>query len=182
VSTQRFAGVLVIAGLVFAAGASVVFPSEYYMAETQAARQAITAWAASNWLWIASGVVTSIGLLLIAVRGRDFLARAGAGLFAVGSMFWAAYAYLRMQDASVSSESLWMEGVFALLATLGLGLLGIAFLRSDFPKWVAYVNVGYAILFVLVFLLMGTKMFEVFPPQVIFLVSLFTGIVAVRRG
>jgi len=97
-------------------------------------------------------------------------------------MFWAAYAYLRMQDASVSSESLWMEGVFALLATLGLGLLGIAFLRSDFPKWVAYVNVGYAILFVLVFLLMGTKMFEVFPPQVIFLVSLFTGIVAVRRG
>jgi len=47
---------------------------------------------------------------------------------------------------------------------------------------VGYVNVGYAILFTLVFLFFRTQMYAFFPPKVIYLVALFTGIVAAIRG
>jgi hypothetical protein len=184
---QRLAGLLIIAGLVFAIAGSIVFPGEYYMAESEAERQAIldanqSGWVATNWLWVAAGVVTAVGLLLFALQYREPLSIAGAGLFVVGSVFWVRYAYLRSLDASVTTEGLWMEVVFAWLATVGLALMGIAFLRGELPNWVGYVNVGYGILFLLVFVLFRAQIYEFFPPQVIFLVATFTGIVAIRRG
>jgi hypothetical protein len=157
------------------------------MVETEAERQSIldanqTGWIATNWLWVAASVATATGLLLFALQYRDPLSIAGAGLFIVGSAFWVRYAYLRSLDASVTTEGLWMEVVFALLATAGLALMGAAFLRGDFPNWVGYINLGYAVLFVLVFIIFRAQMYEFFPPQVIFLVATFTGIVAIRRG
>jgi hypothetical protein len=186
-STQRLGGVLIITGLIFAIVASMVFPSEYYTAKDQGARQAImnanrSGWIATNWLWIAASIVTTIGLFLIALRDRSLLSMAGMGLFSIGSAFWIVYLYLRSLDVSVSDNSLWMEAVFAWLDTVGLALLGIAFLCSDFSNWVGYVNIGYGILFMLVFLLFRTQMYEFFPPQVIYMVALFTSIVVVRRG
>ena len=187
VSKQRVAGILIIAGLVFAIAGSILFPVEYYTTEDQAERQAIldanqSGWVATNWLWVAAGVATAVGLLLFALQDRDPLSIAGAGLFVVGSVFWVRYAYLRSLDASVTTEGLWMEVVFAWLATVGLALMGIAFLRSEFPNWVGYVNVGYATLFVVAFVLFRSQMYEFFPPQAIYLVASFTGIVAIRRG
>ncbi len=184
---QRAAGILVIAGLVFAIAGSVVFPAEYYMAESEAERQSIldanqSGWVATNWLWVAAGVVTAVGLLLFAQQNRDPLSLAGAGLFAVGSAFWIRYAYLRSLDASVTTEGLWMEVVFAWLATVGLALMGVALLRGEFPNWVGYVNMGYAILFALIFLLFRARMYEFFPPQAIYVVAFFTGIVSIQRG
>jgi hypothetical protein len=186
-SQQRVAGILVIAGLVFAIAGSIVFPSEYYLAESETERQSIldanqTGWVATNWIWVAAGVVTAAGLLLFALQDRDLISMAGAGLFVVGSAFWVRYAYLRSLDASVTTEGLWMEVVFAWLATVGLALMGIAFLRNEFPNWVGYVNVGYAILFILLFILFRAQMYEFFPPQAIYLVASVTGIVAFRRG
>jgi hypothetical protein len=157
------------------------------MVESEAERQSIldgnqTGWVVTNWLWVAAGVVTAVGLLLFALQYRDRLSIAGAALFVIGSAFWVRYAYLRSLDAGVTTEGLWMEVVFAWLATTGLALMGVAFLRGDFPNWVGYINVGYAILFVLVFILFRTQMYELFPPQVIYLVASFTGIMAIRRG
>jgi hypothetical protein len=185
--TQRWAGILIIVGLVLVIAASIVFPSEYYTAEDEEARQAIldanqSGWIATNWLWIVAGVVTAAGLVLITLRDRELLSMAGAGLFAVGSVFWVLYLYLRSLDSSVTYDRLWMEAAFAWLTAGGLALLGIAFLRGAFPNWVGYVNVGYAILLTLVFLFFGTQMYLFFAPQVVYLVALFTGIVAAIRG
>jgi hypothetical protein len=187
VSWQRVSGFLVVAGLVLAIAGSFVFPSEYYMAESEARRQAILdanqkSWVTTNWLWVATGVVTAIGLLLFALISRDRMSIAGTLLFFAGSVFWVRYAYLRMLDASVTVEGLWMEAVFAWLATMGLALMGIAFLRGEFPNWVGYTNLGYAILFVSIFIIFRARMYEFFPPQVIYLVAVFTGVEAIRRG
>lgn len=186
-STQRLGGVLIISGLILAIVASMVFPFEYYTAEDQGARQTImnanqSGWIATNWLWIAASLITTIGLFLIVLRDRSLLSMAGVGLFSIGSAFWIVYLYLRSLDASVSDNSLWMEAIFAWLDTVGLALLGIAFLRGDFSNLAGYINLGYGILFVLVFLIFRTQMYEFFPPQVIYMTTLFTSIVAVRRG
>jgi hypothetical protein len=187
VSRQKVSGILVVAGLILAIAASIVFPAEYYMAESETERQSIldanqTGWVVTNWLWVAAGVVTSVGLLLFALQYRDPISMVGAGFFVIGSAFWVRYAYLRIFDASVTIDGLWMEVVFAWMTTIGLGLMGIAFVRGEFPNWVGYVNVGYAILFVLTFILFRARMYEFFAPQIIYLVASFTGIVSIRRG
>ena len=119
-TAQRLAGVLIILGILLALVASVVFPGDYYRAKSDEARQAIldanrSAWLATNWLWIAATAATASGLALIAQRNRDWLSYTGAGLFAVGSLFWVAYLYLRWLNPSIATDRLWMEGVFASL-------------------------------------------------------------------
>src|SRR2546426_5683186 len=174
-TAQRLAGVLIILGILLALVASVVFPGDYYRAKSDEARQAIldanrSAWLATNWLWIAATAATASGLALIAQRNRDWLSYTGAGLFAVGSLFWVAYLYLRWLNPSIATDRLWMEGVFASLTAGGLALLGIAFIRGAFPRWVGFVNLGYGILFLLLFLPFRSRMIASFPPQVVYLI------------
>lgn len=186
-SWQRGSGFLLTAGLVLTIAASIVFPSEYYMAKSEAARQSIldanqAGWVATNWLWAAAGVVTAAGMLLFAWLDRDRMSLVAAVLFLAGSAFWVGHACMRSLDPSVSTQGLWMEASFSWLATAGLALMGAAFLRGEFPNWVGYANLGYGILFLSLFILFGPRLYEFFPPQVIYLVAAFTGIEAIRRG
>lgn len=186
-SAGRVAGILILVGLVLALAPAAVFPMEYYAATDQATRAAIlsahrSGWVAANWMWLVGSVATTAGLLLIALRDRSLLSMAGAALFVIGNAYWITHLYLRSLDASVQISGLWMEAVFAWLATVGLVLMGIALLRSDFPSWVGYVNIGYGVLFMLAFLAFGTGMYDFFPPQVIYLVALFAGVIALKRG
>ena len=164
-SRRRVGGVLVIIGPLLAIAATLAFPM---------------AWVVSNWLWIVSGIVMAAGLLVVSLSDRSLLSIAGAGVLAVGVGFWVAYAYQRSLDPGFSAEGLWMEGVFAWLSAVGLALMGVGFLRSGFAKWVAYVNVGYALLFVVAFILVGSALYDSFPPQIVYVVSLATGIVALK--
>jgi hypothetical protein len=186
--TQQLAGWLFVAGFVLVIAASVVFPFTFYTAEDEQARQAILdanrgGWIATNALFIASALLTALAVALVARAGRQAPALAGAGLFAVGSAFWVAYAYLRIGDASLSQSLLWMEEALGWLSAGGLLLLGLAYLPAGLPAWIGYVNAGYAALFVLAFILMGEQPFMAnFAPQLPFLLAQFTGVAAIRHN
>ena len=137
-------------------------------------------WVTANWFWIASGVASAAGILLIALALRGTLALAGAALFVIGSAFWVIHAYLRSLDPDFSTEGLWMEAVFGWLTMSALALLGMVFLQGGLPKWVAFVNLGYALLFLLAFLNFRSQFFEFFPPQGVFLISLPMGVAALK--
>ena len=186
-ATQRLAGYLIVLALLLAIAASIVFPVSYYMVRDEAEREAILAanrsgWVTASWLWIAGGVAAAAGVLLVALTLRGALALVGASVFVVGCAFWVIYAYLRSLDPEFSTEGLWMEAAFGWLTMAALALLGIGFLRTDLPKWVAFVNLGYALLFLVAFLLLRAQMYDFFPPQCVFLVSLPTGIVALKSS
>lgn len=185
-STYRLAGLLIIAGLALALIASFVFPPAYYMAEDPAERAQILSanragWVASCWLYVAAGIASAAGILLIARRVGSILAVLGGVAFALGAAFWAVYAARRAFEPEFAQTGLWMESVFAWLAADGLVLLGVAFLRSDWPRWVGYVSVGYGVAFGLAGLLAGSRVIDFFPPQLPFLVACAAGVSALRR-
>lgn len=183
--TQRLAGLLIILGFLLAIGASIVFPVSYYMAQTESEREAIldanrSSWAAASWLWIAAGAAAAAGMLLVALTLRGPLALVAGGFYVVGCAFWAIYAYLRSLEPAFSREGLWMEAVFGWLTMAALALLGVAFLRADLPRWVAFADLGYGVLFLAAFLILRGQMYDFFPPQGVFLIGLPTGIVALK--
>ena len=185
--TKRLGGLLIVLALLMAVTASIAFPVSYFTAQDEAEREGILAanrsgWVTASWLWIAGGVAAAAGVLLVALSLRGPLALAGAGLFATGCVFWVIYAYLRSLDPVFSDEGLWMEAVFAWLTMAALASLGIVFLRTDLPKWVAIVNLGYALLFLLAFLLLQSQLYNFFPPQGVFVVSLPMGVVALKAS
>jgi hypothetical protein len=185
--TQRLGGLLIILGLLLVIVASLVFPVSYFTAQYESERAAIlaanrTGWAVANWLWIAGGAAAAAGMLLVALTLRRPLALAGLGLYVIGCAFWVIYAYIRLLEPSFSSEGLWMEAAFGWLTMVALALLGIVFLRTGLPKWVAFVNLGYAALFLVAFVLLRAQMYDYFPPQGVFLVSLPAGAVALKSN
>jgi hypothetical protein len=180
---QRLAGFLIVLALLLAVAASITFPVSYYAARDQAEREAIlasnhSAWVTANWMWISSGLAAAAGVSLVAFSLRRPLAVVGAGLFIAGSAFWVIYGYLRSLDPAFSDEGLWMEAIFGWLTMAALATLGIVFLTTGLHRRVGFVNLGYALLFLVAFLVLRSQMFEFFPPQVVFLVSLPMGIVA----
>lgn len=186
-STKRLAGILITAGFALVIAASLVFPSKYYTAADEAARQEIlnrhqVGWMASNWLWIVASVLAAAGVILLPLGEKDGWSMVGAGLFLVATVFWVIYLYRRSLNASVTYGGGWMELAFAWLSTGGLLLLGISFLRGGFPNWVGYVNIGYAVLLMLALALFHEQVYASFPPQVVYLIALFGGIAAAIRG
>lgn len=182
---QQWAGVLIIAGFVLVIGSSLVFPGTYYMAETEAERQAIWethqgGWIATNWLWIAASAVTAGGLTLLAVSHRETLSLIGAGVFGLGTVNWLIYLYRRLLDSGMTYAGPGLEVLFVWLAAGALILFGIAFLRGDFPNWVGYVHLAFGGLFLIGMVFFPSQMYSSFPPQAIYLVVLMTGIAAMR--
>jgi hypothetical protein len=186
-ATHRPGGFLIVLALFLAIAASITFPVSYYMARDEAAREAILAsnrsgWVMASWLWIASGVTAAAGVLLVALSLPGKLALAGAGVFAIGCLFWVIYAYLRSLDPEFSDTGLWMEATFGWLTMAGFAMLGIVFLRSGLFRWAAIIHLGYALLFLIAFLLLRNQMYDFFPPQSVFLVGLPMGILALKSN
>jgi hypothetical protein len=84
-------------------------------------------------------------------------------------------AYLERDSVQGSALSIFFQG-YAWLTILGYVLYGLVFLRSDFPRWLAYLTLGYTTVILIVALLVST-----FAVEFLFLLPLVIGIVLSLR-
>lgn len=84
-------------------------------------------------------------------------------------------AYLERNSAQGSPLLIYEQG-YAWLTILGYLLYGLVFLRSDFPRWLAYFTLGYTTVILVVAIFVST-----FAVEFLFLLPLVIGIVLLLR-
>jgi hypothetical protein len=149
-----------------------------------AIQKAPQAWVISQALFSigALGVALGVGLAAFSLKDRQttpwlFIA---AALLAGGAVLWSWHVYLRAMDpAAFVSASLpgWQFPLYTLLTISAFLVAGIALRRLGFPTWSAWVLIGGAVLFLVLYII-----FKDLPPFVHYLLGLVLGLVLFRAG
>jgi hypothetical protein len=189
---QSASGLAMVIGFVIVVIASSVGPGKVYAERDPAARLEIIAqergrWVSSNVLFALGGLVTALGLVLLASHSRSgeggSLAAAAAMAYGLGSVAWAIYLAQRTIDPG---SYLYTEPMPAFLAAfgalplVGLGLFGLAWLRLGVVSWLGYLTAAGAALIALGWVLFPAQFYASFPPQLLYLFTLIGGIALVR--
>lgn len=184
--SNRLAGIVLILGAVLVIIASSLPPRIYQASSGQDRLRMIAdrrqAWIVSNALLALGGVVTAAGLALLSLHLRQqvspWLNATAVGAAVLGGVFFATYVLARMVDPEPYFATYtipWQAWAFFWLTELALALYAVAFLGSDFPNWLTYVSFA-----VVGGMAIGAWVIpESLPPQILHLLSLIVGIVAV---
>jgi hypothetical protein len=154
-----------IAGILFSIGAFVAILGEFrpiifnvfgasagnLQLQAQYIENDPAGWAVAHLLMGAGSLIAAFGVVLFARqvqslsqnRNVRIISNVSAGMALVGALFWALVAYNRV--ASTPQEVVanmgaanWMEWAYFLITEIALILVGFVLLRTDYPKWLAW--------------------------------------------
>ena len=188
-NNEQLPAILLILGFVSVLIASSVGPPRLYQEpsvdrQLELVAEYRTAWIVSNVFFGLAGLVTTIGFVLFSLQLRGsgivWLASIGAIAYAFGTLAYAIFLYRR----TVNPSQLFTNYTFSpltifLIASLMIGLLlmGVVLLQVGYPGWLGIGTVVGMVLIGGTAVFFPTQFFKSFPPQVLFLFTLMTGIV-----
>jgi hypothetical protein len=187
-NSQKVVGWLLVAGsLLFLAGSFSPVSRVYAEATADRKLEIILAsgggWALSQILFSMGAIVIAAGVTLAAYLARDrtisLLLRLSAAVLTAGAVLMTWHAYVRALDPRGFAHGtlpMWDFIVYSLFTQVGLALLGIALVRSGFPRWVGRTATSGAVLFFLLMIIFGDM-----PPLVYYFLTLLAGIMFVRQ-
>lgn len=187
----QLTGVLLIVGSALFLFSAFAMPgvSRIYMESSAAGRIQIvqtypSTWILHNILFLLGSTITAVALvqltsLLPNHNGKLWL-WLGALFILLAVIPWDWHLMLRLIHPEAFARNalpIWLFPTFTLLTLSGLGMLGMGFLDTPLPIWLAWVHIGGAVLLVLLF-----GVFRDMPPFVYYLFTLTTGILCLQKG
>jgi hypothetical protein len=189
---QKLAGITMFVGFVLVMIASLIAPNEVYSAPDSQTRLEIIAqnrsrWQATNLIWVVGSLVTAVGLLFLTLglqrQQSPWIPYIATSVFAIGSIAWAIYLYQRIGDPAdnlYTTPPPSLSMVFAWATIAGLALFGVAFIQGIYPNWLGYTLLVAMGLLVVGLVFFFERIYDSFPPQFFYLLTLIMGIVALR--
>jgi hypothetical protein len=186
VDLQLSAGILLITGILFLIIGGVVAPPGIYREQDLEVRLRIidnhqSRWTTNNILGALGVLATAAGFLTLSIHLWDTQTRAlvlaGAVMFVAAAVSMSIQSYLRASNPAVylAGVSL-LEYAWIGLTMAGVLTYGILFIQADYPAWLGYLSIGGAAL-----LAIGTVLINFAVGEVVYLVTLVTGIVLLFR-
>ncbi len=152
---SRVAAVLIVAGFVLFAAASVLVPSGLYREPDHAARLSMID--AQFGRFLAAQVLFALGmaapaagfaLLSLRVSGPAWTSPLAAVAIVIGALAGIAFVSLQTVDPQrfwLDGQALWLSAVAVGLTLPAVALYGVLLLQSNAPAWMGYLLVGYAV-------------------------------------
>ncbi|HZD57128.1 MAG TPA: hypothetical protein VE136_10420 [Anaerolineales bacterium] len=189
----QIAGVVLIVGLVLVLVAAFAGPPRLYQDPDSDNRLQIIAdypgrWLASNLFFILAGVVTAVGLGLFSLHLRASISGWITGLAAAGYTLGTIAWMVLMAGRAVNPEPYFRNYTFSPLTVallwlilVGLLLYGVAFLQAGYPGWLGFGTIAGTGLIGAAALFFPNQFYASFPPQILYLFTLVSGIVMLRQ-
>jgi hypothetical protein len=188
---QRLAGIfLTVGSILWLYGAFTPISNRFFLEPDPQKRLEIieadpTAWTINNVLWGVGAVVAAVGLVLFArhiQRTQDaglssaaHLAASAAGVAAVIAAIGNYRGADRPPEEWVLDTSVpWTAYACIVLTQVALLIAGWVLLRAGYPRWI-----GWTVLILTVLTLIVLALVRSFPPLLLYLITLFMGIVLV---
>lgn len=188
IGLQRVSAIVIFLGAVLfmiAAALPVsfrVFPEPSPVRKLESIEASPTTWSVAQVLFALGATLTVVGIALLAHHFRDraiaWILQASVGLLLPGVLLWIWHCYGRAVDPTAfaaGSLPMWPVVLYFILTEAGLGVYGVALLRSGLPPWVGWMVIGSM---ALVFLL--TLIYRDMVPAVYYLVTLPTAVMLYR--
>lgn len=180
--------VIIVGSLIFLVAAFSPISRVFGMPSSEAKWQLLStsriAWAFSQVLFAAGGIVTAVGIVLAAVslQGRPAASafHVAGGLMLIGAIAWTWSVYLRTIDPRgfiAGNLPTWPFVLYALFTMAALALIGYSLLQMGFPSWSAWLLIGCSLALFTLYI-----MFHDMPPAVYYLLCLILGLVLHRAG
>jgi hypothetical protein len=188
---QRLAGIFLIAGsILWLYGAFTPISNRFFLEPDPQKRLAIieadpTGWAINNVLWGVGAVVVAVGLVLFARHiqqtqdaGLSRAAYLAAGAFSVAALEAVMGSYRQLdrppQEWVLDTSVPWTFYAALILMQVALLTIGGVLLRAGYPRWF-----GWTVLVLAGLTLIVLALVRDFPPLLLYLITLFMGIVLV---
>lgn len=189
-TSERLSGIILLIGSVLFIMAAFMPISSVFTEPVPEKRLAIINAAPDSWrlaqVFFGSGaVVAAIGLFVayLFLRGKHASA---ASLIAfllalIGALLWGWHTYLRAMDpeafARGSLQLRWLAGAYFILTPAALFAFGIAIRRARYTRWLGWLNIGAAIVFILELIVSGDMI-----PLLYYVITAITAIVFIMEG